>query len=290
MTALGRAIHEFEQTGPTPQRWAAARQHTLDAVRGWAGTSPVLAAINPSRGQRLPYHELVERVRETMIAGADLPAMLLNDYLLHSRSAQAFRHRLTLSGERLAAEIDARLARGYRPVRVFSLQYLGGLELLSLADNAERVAALKITCIDDNAAALRHGEETLAPRFGHRIAFEMADAARWLRGPTCPRETACVVYAVSALEKYDAKTVARILQGAHALLRDGGTFIAGSVTPNAPVAEQRLRLWLLDWDWRYRSEEEWRGLFAKSPFREENVSYEYEPLGLNLVMTARRAG
>lgn len=288
MTALGRAIYDFEQTGPAPQRWAAARKQVLDAVRAWAGTSPMFAAINPSRGPRVPYHQLIEQVRETMAGGADPPAMLLNDYLLNSLSAQAFRHRLTLSGERLAAEIDTRLARGYRPVRVFSLQYLGRLELLPLADNADRVAGLKITCIDDNPAAIRHGEETLTPKFGQHVAFEMADAARWLRGPTCPRETACIVYAVSALEKYDAKAVVGILRAAHALLRNGGTFIAGSITPNTPVEEQRLRVWLLDWDWRYRSQEEWRGLFAQSPFRDEDVSYEYERLGLNLVISARR--
>jgi hypothetical protein len=62
----------------------------------------------------------------------------------------------------------------------------------------------------------------------------------------------------------------------------------GSVTDAAPVEEQRLRAWVMSWDWHYRGEAEWRELFAQTPFRDEDMQVEYEPLGVGLVIRAYR--
>jgi SAM-dependent methyltransferase len=288
MFGLGAAIHQFEGTGPTVERVAAAREAVLNLGRAWFPTNPFMVAGYRAAAKRMAYFELVETILSVLSAGSELVPMLLSDYAINSVIGRAFRNRHTLAVTALREEIAQRHAAGHRPLQVYSLNYLGGSELAHLADDPRRLEGLRIHCIDASGTAVRHAEQTLGPLFKRRITFQMADPERWLNGPTCPREEACVVYCVSLLEQLDSASVVRILRGVHRLLREGGAVIMGSVTDAAPIEEQRLRAWILSWDWRYRGEDEWRELFAQTPFRAEDLRVDYEPLRVGLVIRARR--
>jgi SAM-dependent methyltransferase len=288
MTALGAAIYSFEKNRPTPQQLAAAREAVLARGRAWFPTNPMMTTGHRGAAQRLPYFELVELIRSSFTAPGEPAPMLLSDFAVHSVVGRSFRNRLELIAASLREEIALRLAAGHRPLTLYSLHYLGGSELLHLAQDRELVDALRITCLDGSPAAVRHAELTLDSAFRRRITYQLADPERWLNGPSCPREEACIVYCVSLLEQVDSKSAVRILRGAYDLLRDGGVLLIGSVTSAAPIEEQRLRAWVLSWDWHYRSEAEWWELFSQTPFRAQDITVEYEPLRAGIVIRARR--
>ncbi len=289
MFELGAAIHRFEQTQPSSERLAAAREVVVSTGRKWFPTNPIMTTGVRAPGQRLPYYQLVETLLSALSAPGELVPMLLSDYAINSVIGRAFRNRLELTAKALREETARRHAARYHPLQLYSLHYLGGRELSHLADDPRRVEGLRITCMDASPAAVRHAEQTLEPVFRRRIVFQMADPERWLNGPACPREDACIVYCVSLLEQLDSRSVVRILQGVYRLLREGGALVMGSVTDAAPIEEQRLRAWVMSWDWHYRGEAEWREIFARTPFRDEDAQVEYEPLGVGLVIRAQRA-
>ncbi len=289
MDALGNAIHAFQLTSPSPDRLAAARRLVVDPLREWSATSPVFFRSQQEPGRQFGYHELVGLMRDKRISGADVPALVLDDYYVHAVAGEAFRNRLLLAGERLHAEVLRRLDLGYRLLRIVCLQYLGGVELTSLAEDSEIVDKVQITCLDGNASAIRHAKRTLGPVFKGRILFQRADAQQWLYGPECQRGSACIVCAVSLLEQRDAAAVMTILRGAYQLLRNGGVLLAGSVTPNVPIAERVLRDWLLGRNWYFRDEQEWRSLLGWTAFAPDHVRFDYEPSQVNLMLTAQRA-
>jgi SAM-dependent methyltransferase len=288
MFELGAAIHRLEQAQPSLERLRAAREAVLSVGRSWFPTNPMMATGHRAAAQRLPYYQLVETLLSALGAPGDAVPMLLSDYAINSVIGRAFKSRLELTARALSEEVAARHAAGHYPLRIYSLHYLGGRELAHLATDPRRIEGLRITCIDNSPAALRHAEQTLDPLFRRRITFQLADAERWLNSAACPREEACIVYCVSLLEQLDSAAVVRILQGVHRLLREGGALVMGSVTDTAPIEEQRLRAWVMSWDWHYRGQEEWRALFAQTPFRDEDVSVEYEPLRVGMIVRAQR--
>jgi SAM-dependent methyltransferase len=288
MFDLGAAIHRFEQSNPSPEQLVAARGAIISVGRALFPTNPMMTTGHRGTGRRLPYFELVELLRSSFTTSGEPAPMLLSDFAINSVAGKSFRNRLELAAAGLREEIAQRLAAGHRPLALYSLHYLGGSELLHLAQDRELANGVRITCMDGSPAAVRHAELTLEPAFKRRITFHMADAERWLNGPACPREEACIVYCVSLLEQVDSKSALRILRGAYNLLRDGGVLLMGSVTAAVPIEEQRLRAWVLSWEWHYRTEAEWRELFSRTPFRPEDIVLEYEPLGAGVVIRARR--
>ena len=239
-------------------------------------------------GSQFGYHELVQLMRDKRISGADAPALILNDYYLNSVSGEAFRNRLQLIGEQLHAAVSQKLALGYRSLRIVSLHYAGGAALMPLAEDPAIAGKVQIMCLDGSAPAIRHAMRAWGPVFGGGIEFRKVDARRWLVGPDCQRESACIVYVVSLFDRRDTAAVVEILQGAYQLLRKGGVVLAGLVTSNVPVGERALRSWLLERDWYYRDEGEIRSLIDQTPFDRDHVRFDYEPLHANLLLTAER--
>ncbi len=168
------------------------------------------------------------------------------------------------------------------------MQYIGGDELLPLAHGAATGAGLQVTCLDDSVDAVRDAEQRLRPAFGSRIVCLKADPAVWLNGPSCPGNSICLVYAVSLLEQLPPRRVVRVLQGAYRVLGPGGVLLMGATAGSPPIAEQMIRDWLLGWDWKYRSEAEWREIFSQTPFGADCVRFEYEPLGINALICVEK--
>lgn len=287
MDALGHAVHAYQLTNPTPDRLQTARRMVVDAMLEWSSTSPVFHR-GQQTGLQLFNHELILLMNDVRISGADAPALILNDYYLHSASIRAVRNRLQLIGEQLYAEVQQTLSTGVLSPRVVSLQHDGGATLMPLAKDPAVAGKVQILCVDGSASAIRHAIRTLGPVFGRNIHFQKTDVRRWLYGPDCERESAHIVYAFSLLELCDDSTVVSLLRGAHQLLCKGGVLLAGSVTPGIPLGERGPLDWVLGGVRHYRTEEEWRHLLAMTPFTLHDVSFGYEPLHIDLLLAARR--
>ena len=287
MDALGTAAYAYQLTNPAPDRLEAARRMVVDAMFEWSSTSPVFHR-GQETGLQIFNHELIQLMREVRISGADAPALILNDYYLHSASIGAVRNRLQLMIVRLQAEVQRCLDAGVRSPRIVSLQYDGGATLMPLAEDPAVWGRVQILCVDGSAPAIRHAIRTLEPVFRRSIRFQKADVGRWLYGPDCERGSAHVVYAFSLLELCDDSTAISILRGAYQLLCRGGVLLAGSVTPGIPLGEKAPLDWVLGGVRHYRNEQEWRELLAMTPFALDDVSFDYEPLHVDLLLSARR--
>lgn len=288
LESLGLAVHEFVQTDPPPERLAAVRALLSDHLQRVSLTSPITLYAAQGKRKALSYYELIRHIQARRAAGADVVARVLDDFYAHTRTGEAFLNRLNLIVRRLADEVAGRLAAGEQPLHVVSLHYIGGDDLLSLAEAVTVAAGLQLTCLDDNREAVRDAEQKLKPVFGGRIRCLKAAAAKWLHGPDCQPGTAGIIYAPSLIEQLPTNQALRVLAGAHRALRPGGALLLGVTAGEPPVAERMIRDWVLGSDWQYRSEDEWHALFAQSPFGADGLAFEYEALGINAVMCARK--
>ena len=288
MEALGETVYHFTESRPTPERLAAVQRLVIGRLQEYSQSSPITLYGSQGKRSRMSYFEVVEHVRASRASGADVRSRAFDDYYVRTRIGQAFLNRLRLFNIRLASEIAQCRATRDPKVNVISLQYVGGDELLALANDPASFEGLEVTCLDDNRLAVRHAEQTLRPRFNSRIQILMADPARALEGPACPSGSACIVYAISLLEQLPSRRVIRILRGADRALMPGGVLLMGCTSGEVPVAELLLRDWLLGWDWKYRSESEWRELFAQTPFGLGCLTFEYEPLGVSALIRVEK--
>ncbi len=214
MGGVGLAVHEFLRSNPPPERLAAAQQLVLGKLREIGLTSPITLYGSQRKRQQVSYFEIVEHVRAGRLAGADVAARVLDDYYVHTEIARAFSNRMAMLKQQLLDELSRCDATRSESVRVLSLQYVGGADLLLLAQREEGLNGVLVTCIDSDAAAVRHAEQTLRPVFDQRIRILMADPAQLLSGPGYPTGSACIVYAVSLLEQLPSRRVVQVLTGA----------------------------------------------------------------------------
>jgi SAM-dependent methyltransferase len=244
--------------------------------------------VASDKRRRPSYHEIVEHLRARRAAGADLAARVIDDYHAHTRLGEAYLNWLNLVRTRLVDETAHALASGERRIPFVSLQFVGGHDLLPLAEVMGQCENCQLICLDESVEAVRAAEQTLRPAFGRRVRCLKADPVRWLEGPDCPPASVRIIYAESLMQRSSDKRVLRLLENAHRALQPGGVLLLGASPGNPPVAEQMLREWLLMVDWQFRSEAQVRALFARSPFSEESLTFVYEPLGLNALVRAEK--
>jgi SAM-dependent methyltransferase len=290
MDAVGLAAHEFVQKRPPAERLAAATDLVIEKLREISLTSPITFYAAQRKRSRLTYFELVSHVRERKAAGADVPTRVLDDYYVHTKIGEGFFNRLNMLARRLTDQAARCLSLADHHLHLLSLQYIGGEELLPLARFAALAPGVQATCLDDSVAAVRDAEQRLKPAFGSRVQCMMADPVNWLHGPACATGSICIAYAASLVEQLPVKRAVRLLEGIYRVLRPGGVFLMGCTPGKPPIGEQMIRDWLLGWDWQYRSEGEWRELFASTPFTADNITFEYEPLGINALVRLEKPG
>ncbi|MCU0506974.1 MAG: class I SAM-dependent methyltransferase [Anaerolineae bacterium] len=288
METLGLAIHEFARSNPPAERLIEGQRLVVERLYAVSLSSPTTSFVASDKRRRPSYHEIVEHVRANRAAGADLAARIMDDYHAHTRLGEAYRNWLSLVRTRLVDAVTHALASGERRLTFVSLQFVGGHDLLPLAELMAQGEDCRLICLDANAEAVRSAEQTLRPAFGRNVHFRKAEPARWLEGPDCPPASVSIVYAESLMQRLSDKRFLRLLQNAHRALRPGGVLLLGASPGEPPVAEQMLREWLLMVDWQFRSEDQIRALFARSPFGADSLAFEYEPLGINALVRAEK--
>jgi SAM-dependent methyltransferase len=288
MDALGVGIIDFLAEDPPPDQVQAVRTQIVGQIREWSTTSPLLGhSLRGLRGQT-SEPELVRALLQELPAGADIPALIFNDYYGYSVGGIAFRGRLSMLVQAVLQAMARCAAAGMNPVRVLSLHISGADEILLLAQDKTFAEMAEVTCIDPRPHALREMRRDLQGRLEKPYSCVNADALHYAERLNRPSEQFDIIYGVSIFEHLGMDSASRLARDCHTLLNPGGVLLAGSVTPSIPISEQIMRAWLTDWDLQYHDEATWRGILTQAGFDARRLRFVYEPLKANVLVSAEK--
>lgn len=289
LIALGDWINEFLARKPAPSEIQALRHQVAAVIQEWSRTSPLLRS---SLGKPRPQGGdpgLITWLLDMRPAGADVPALVLNDFYRFSIGGRAYRERMKLLVNAVLREIERRVAAGNDPVRILSLHISGASEVLTL-EQIEAVAdRVRVTCLDTNPQVLRAAVRALPEPLKGKFSFVNADALHYATSPNRPAHPFDLIYGIGTFDHLESVLAAQLAQGCHSLLAPGGMLLAGSSTSGVPSGERILRAWLTDWEIHYRDEVAWREFLTNSGFDLGTLRFEYEPLRANMLVSIERS-
>ncbi len=288
MHDLGAAIDAFLAGSAPAGQVEAVYQQVTTPIRAWSATGPFFHhSFTKPRGYPGDF-ETIEIIYDCCPAGEDLPGLVFDDYYLHARPAQAVRNRLAYLVERLGAEVGRRSAGGGQPVRLLSLGSGPARELALLAQRPGFAAAVDVTCLDLDPAALDCARQRIGGRLDGQAHFVCDNALRYARSPHRPDQPFDVIYAAGLFDYLNAGLATRLIEDCHGLLAPGGALLVGNFSLETHPSDRVLIDWLLDWRLLYRNEADYRAIFARTSFDPANLHFEYEPLRANLFAVAQR--
>ena len=288
MNSLGVGILDFLAENPSPAEIDAVRTRVVTPIRTWSATSPIFNRTFRSAANGPRDFEVPALVIHNRRAGADLSSLVLNDFYLHAIAAEALRNRYAMLVARLQREVTLRTHAGINPVQVLNLKCDTGNELVRLAEEPE-FALTAITCLDDNATALRAARAKLDKRLPTQTRFLRVSAMRYAQSPMRRSQHYDISYAAILLDHLTDRQTVALVREYYGLLAEGGALILGSPTRGIPASERILIAWVLDLVVHYRDIADFQRLFAQTPFGDETLLFDHEPLGGDLLVSATRS-
>jgi extracellular factor (EF) 3-hydroxypalmitic acid methyl ester biosynthesis protein len=286
MEGIGTILHEVGTSGDPPEVADQIRELVVSRLAAWSSTSPVFYHVRNTPREDFNNFEIAMLLLENRLAGGDAAAQMLDRYYLSMVTSGSFRIRFTSIADRLVEETERRAAKA-RPVRILNLHTNTGRELELLAKNRDFVRTVQITCLDRDPVALRRARQRLE-RFEGRSQYVLADARKYAASRTWPDAPYDIIYTVNLFDQLDDEQTAKLISDCRRGLTPGGTLMFGNYAPSLPNAERALIAWLMNWNIRCRSAEDWRRIFAQTWLDAECVLFEPDELeASNLVIATR---
>ncbi len=288
MHDLGASIDAFLAGQPPAGEVERVYRQVTEPIRAWSATGPFFHhSFTKPRGYPGDF-ETIEIIYDCQPTGEDLPGLILDDYYLHARPAQAVRNRLTYLATRLHIEVRRRANSGDAPARLLSLGSGPARELAILARQPDFASGVDVTCLDLDAAALDCARQRIGGRLDGQVHFVCDNALRYAHGTHRPDQPFDVIYAAGLFDYLNTGLAARLIEDCYGLLAPGGVLIVGNFSLETHPSDRVLIDWLLDWHLLYRSEADYRAIFAQTCFDPADLHFEYEPLRANLFAVALR--
>ena len=278
------------------RRSRPSRNEFITPIRAWSATGPFFHhSFTKPRGYPGDF-ETIEIIYDCCPRGDDpttnstqaLPGLIFDDYYLHARPAQAVRNRLDYLVEKLDDEVQRRAIDGLCPVRLLSLGSGPARELALLAQRPGFAQAVEVTCLDMDSAALAYARQRIDGRLNGQVRFVRDNALRYANGANRPAQPFDVIYAAGLFDYLNADLAGGLIEDCHGLLAPGGTLIVGNFSLETHPNDRILIEWLLEWHLLYRSEADYRAIFARTSFGEDRLHFEHEPLLANLFAIAHQ--
>jgi SAM-dependent methyltransferase len=287
MAGLGEWIIDFEATHPSSEATEAARKRLAAPLSAWAQTAPTRWRF-VFDGPRGASFELAELLSHPLPAGADIPALIFDDYLRQAPLTQSYITHVKSFAPRLREEVAA-IARNVRVVRVLSLYYSGGTEVTALAEDEGLAGRVQLTVVDTKSDALRNARRKLSRLLGQRIHLERREPLQYLLHLGKSTGQFDLIYVFSRMVVLNTSEVIALLNSIHHALRPGGVLLTGNVTPRAPREEMALRKWWLGWQIETRDAAAWQAIAARTPFGAGGLQCIPEPGGMGLIIRGEKA-
>ena len=237
MDSLGAGILDYLAGNPSPAESETVHDQIAAPIWAWSASSPVFSRLirSSTRGPR--DFEIPALVVGNRRVGADISAMIFNDFYLHSIAAQALRNRFAILTRQLLQEVAQRNQAGVSPVQVLNLKCDSGVELVQLADDPE-FAAAQITCLDEDPTALRAARAELDKRLTIKGRFLRVNPLQYARSPLWRSQHYDVCYAAVLFDYLSTDQAAALIRDCYGLLAAGGVLILGYPTNGIPANER----------------------------------------------------
>jgi len=286
MEEIGTAINEILVTEASPGVVNQVRELVTSRLVTWSSTSPLFYRVLHTPRDSFDDFEISELLLENQPAGADIAAQILDHYYHHMVTSSAFRYRIDRFADHLAAEARRR-ATVKRPVRILNLHTGAGHELARLAKNAAFARAVQVTCLDNDAAALRRARHQLW-KLARATTFVRADPREFVAASDWSDPPYDIIYAVNLFDQLSDRQTTKLIADCYVWLAPGGTLLFGNCQLTLPAHERILIDWLMNWKIRCRSEEGLRQIFSHTSFDPERVHFESDPPHASQMVTAIR--
>ncbi len=181
------------------------------------------------------------------------------------------------------AEARGAAGRAGTPLPVLSLTCRAPRELLDALGEGGG-AQLRVTCLDGDQAALRHGAR-LAERARAAQAFSMihANVAKLAEGHgSVALAPQALIYGLGLSDGQDDEALVRVLDWAHERLEPRGMLLLGGTVPDHP--DFLLMEHVLEWHANARTAGQLEALAARSRFAGGSVTIETDPGGVMVWM------
>jgi extracellular factor (EF) 3-hydroxypalmitic acid methyl ester biosynthesis protein len=284
MEGIGTILHDVSRAGEPPEVADQVRELASARLAAWSSTSPVFYHVRNTPRQEFNNFEIAVILLENRLGGGNTAAQILDRYYLNMVTCGSFRHRFAQVAGCLAAETERRASKTH-PVRILNLHTNTCRELELLANNRNFVEAVQITCLDRDPVALRRARQRL-DRLASRAQFIRADARSYAASRTWREAPYDIIYTVNLFDQLDDEQTAKLIADCRQRLSPGGDLVFGNYSPSIPVAERALIAWLMNWNIRCRSAEEWRQIFAQTWQDAECVRFEPEELQVSQLVIA----
>jgi SAM-dependent methyltransferase len=272
MEGIGTIFHTVSTAGEPPEVVDQVRELAADRLAVWSSTSPVFYRVLHTPRESFDEFEIIVLLLENRPAGGNVAAQILDHYYRNMVTSSSMRNRISRFVSHLADETRRRAAETH-PVRILNLHTGAGRELELLAKNRPFAQAVHVTCLDRDPTALRRARQKLGP-LASRARFVRADAREYLTARPWPEASYDIIYAVNLFDQLDDQQTAKLSADCCEGLTPGGVLIFGNYSLDLPIHERALIAWLMNWNIRCHSEEQWHQIFARTSLNADSVRFE----------------
>lgn len=212
---------------------------------------------------------------------------LVDGWCLNTSAARAVRGRRHLLKKQLRSACHKRSGEGHA-IRIMNLACGSNREFFDFLSHCDYSHLIEATCIDADPHALEYTARHINT-FNHEASIRLMNdnVIKWSLGRIQHHyDLQDIIYSAGLTDYLDRRLFKALLTRCHAQLKPGGVLIIGNFGPANP--NRAFMDHVLHWRLIHRSEEELRGLFAGTPFKQK-VQIISEEQGLNLFALATKS-
>ncbi|OPY74789.1 MAG: DNA-binding transcriptional dual regulator Crp [Syntrophorhabdus sp. PtaU1.Bin050] len=228
--------------------------------------------------------QMMEMIYSNQPAGDGKLGKLMDAWCLESAAARAVRGRRVFLKEQLEMLCEKK-RNGQNPIRIMNLACGSNRELFDFLSTCPYTELVTALCIDADAQALEYTNRhvNVVPHSAS-VRLMSDNVVRWALGRMRHNfGLQDIIYSAGLTDYLDDRVCAALVSRCHGHLEEGGVLILGNFgykNHNKVFLDQ-----VLQWKLIHRTEEDLKGIFAKTPFGAD-IEITAEENGVNLFAIA----
>ncbi len=148
---------------------------------------------------------------------------------------------------------------------------------------------LEFHCYDADSHALEYAKKVV--KFAPNVHFYQMNVLRIALKKDIERQfdsTFDIIFSTGLFDYLNTQVSVRLIGNLRKILTPGGSLFVSDVRDKFSNPSAYFMEWVGDWNLIYRSDDDFRGIFTESGFKERDLSYGYEQQGIMQYVTAKQ--